>query len=123
MLWKGLIRYVRESLRNCEICQQHKYDRSASPELLQPLLVPQALFTDISMDFITGLPKSNRNDVILVVFDRLLKYSNFVSLAYLYTAVMVALVFVDEVYRLHGFLNNIVCIYSAKVDRFEQKPK
>lgn len=62
---------------------------------------------DISMDFITGLPKSNGKEVILAVVYRLLKYGHFLALAHPHTTPSVAQVFVDEVYRLHGLPNNI----------------
>ena len=40
---------------------------------------------EVSMDFIVGLPKSRGYDTILVVVDRLSKYSHFILLKHLYT--------------------------------------
>ncbi|KAL8135864.1 hypothetical protein AgCh_010466 [Apium graveolens] len=48
-----------------------KYDTSATPGLLQSLLVLEEVLVDISMNFIIGLPKSNNKDIIFVVMDRL----------------------------------------------------
>ena len=42
------------------------------------------------MDLITGLPKSQGYDVILVVVDRLTKFVHFMPLSHPYTAAMVA---------------------------------
>ena len=75
--WKGLKKNVRQFVRECSICQQCKYDHAASPGLFQPLPVPDIIWTDIFMDFIEGLPKSNGKDVIMVVVDRLSKYAHF----------------------------------------------
>lgn len=60
------------------------------------------------MDFIVGLPKSKGYEAILVVVDRLSKYSHFIAIKHPYTARSIAEVFVKEVVRLHGILNSIV---------------
>ena len=62
----------------CDTCQRHKGETTLLPGLLKPFPIPTRIWTDISMDFIDGLPKSRGNIVILVVFDRLSKYSHFV---------------------------------------------
>ena len=38
--WKGLKKNVRQYIWECSICQQCKYDTTASPGLIQPLLCP-----------------------------------------------------------------------------------
>ena len=75
--WKGLKKDVRELVRHCIVCQQFKYDTAASPGLLQPLPILEKIWTDISLDFVEGLPIANGKSIILVVVDRLSKYTHF----------------------------------------------
>lgn len=90
------------------MCQASKYDTSASPGLLQPLPIPTVVWVDISMDFITGLPKSNGNEVMFVVVDRLSKYFHLMSLPTSFTAPLVAHVYLDHVFKLHGWPRSII---------------
>lgn len=106
--WRGLWKSVRGGVRTCSICQRFKTNNSPYPGLLQPLPVPQTLFSDSSMDFITGLPKSLGKEVIFVVVDRLTKYGHFFALSHPYSAMDVAKVFMDGVFKLHGFPTTIV---------------
>lgn len=99
---------VRYLVRHCTVCQASKYDTSALPGLLQPLPVPTEVLVDISMDFITGLPNSNGKEVIFVVVDRLSKYSHFIPLPHSFNAPMVAQVYLDQVFKLHGWPRSIV---------------
>ncbi|KAL0419043.1 UNVERIFIED_CONTAM: hypothetical protein Sradi_1317800 [Sesamum radiatum] len=54
------------------------------------------------MDFIEGLPNSEGKVSVLVVVDRLTKYSHFIALQHLYTTTSVAKIFFDNIYKLHG---------------------
>ncbi|XP_057535294.1 uncharacterized protein LOC130813476 [Amaranthus tricolor] len=90
------------------ISKASKYDCAASPGLLQPLPIPEEVWVDISMDFITGLPKSMGKDVIFVVVDRLSKYAHFMALAQPFTAIQVAQVFLDHVFKLRRWPRSIV---------------
>jgi len=60
------------------------------------------------MDFIEGLPKSEGKEVIFVVVDRFSKYTYFMAIPHPYTASIVARVFLDNIYKLHGLPATIV---------------
>ena len=60
------------------------------------------------MDFITGLPKVNREDCIFVVVDRLTKYAHFFAIPSDLQAAQVADLFFREVFCLHGLPRNII---------------
>ena len=72
------------------------------PGKLQPLPVPPEAWHSVGLDFIEGLPTSNRFDTILVVVDKFSKYGHFIPLKHPFTAATVAQAFFDNVFRLHS---------------------
>ena len=61
------------------------------------------------MDFITGLPKSARqNDAIMVVVDKLSKSTHFTPVKSTCKAIDIANIFMKEIFRLHGMPKEIV---------------
>lgn len=99
---------VQQYVQACDTCQRQKYVTSAPSGLLQPLPIPERVWEDISIDFITSLPRSRGFEAILVVVDRLTKYCHFVPLKHPYTAKTLAKIFVKEVVQLHGVPNSVV---------------
>ncbi|PNY17867.1 hypothetical protein L195_g014621, partial [Trifolium pratense] len=108
LYWIGMKNTVQEFVKACDTCQRQKYLTSSPGGLLQPLPIPDRIWEDLSMDFITGLPKSKGYEAILVIVDRLSKYVHFIPLKHPYTAKIIAEIFVREVVRLHGIPLSIV---------------
>ena len=53
------------------MCQMEKSDHTLSKGKLQSTQIPETKWSEISIDFVTDLPKSSRNrDNILVVVDK-----------------------------------------------------
>ncbi|GJR58993.1 ty3-gypsy retrotransposon protein [Tanacetum coccineum] len=69
---------------------------------LQPLPTPTAVWEDVFMDFIIGMP------FVLVVVDRFSKYAHFATLPTSFNAPKVAEVFVEAVVKHHGIPKTIV---------------
>ncbi|GJY39911.1 retrotransposon-related protein [Tanacetum coccineum] len=106
--WKKMRKQIKQFIRDCDVCQRNKPELVPYPGLLQPLPIPQGVWTEISMDFIDGLPMSKGRIVILVIVDRLSKYSYFIPLTHPYTAIQVAQAFLENIYKLHGLPRIIV---------------
>jgi len=79
-----------------------------TPDLLQPLAIPSQRWEEVSMDFITSLPKLEGKRIIMVVVDRLKKYALFFSLSHPFKASTVVESFMETIQKLHGVPNIIV---------------
>ena len=101
-------RLVRDFVNSCLTCQRNKTEHLHPAGLLQPLEVPSQVWSDISLDFVEGLPRVHGKSVILTVVDRFSKQAHFLALSHPYTAVTVAKSFFEGIVRLHGFPTSIV---------------
>ena len=55
---------LKEFVKNCDVCQRIKSETSSLVGLLQRLSIPTTPWTDVSLDFMEGLPKSQGFEVI-----------------------------------------------------------
>jgi len=76
--------------------------------LLQPLPVPEAIWVDISLDFVEGLSKSKGKDTILVIVDHLSKYAHFLALSHPFTTAEVAQLYLNHMFKLYGLPKTIM---------------
>jgi hypothetical protein len=106
--WEHMRRDVHDYIRKCVVCQQTKYSTARPNGLPQPLPLPNHVWEDLSMDFITGLPLSKGYSVILVVVDRFSKAIHLGALQSGFTAYKVAELFVSIVCKHHGLPRSIV---------------
>ncbi|GKC71517.1 putative nucleotidyltransferase, ribonuclease H [Tanacetum coccineum] len=100
---------VATFVSKCMTCQQVKIEHQRASGLLQPLEIPMWKWDEISMDFVTGLPTTQkRHDAIWVVVDRLTKSAHFLPIRKNYGISKLAEIFRQEIVRLHGTPTSIV---------------
>ena len=108
--WPGMRKTIARYLANCDTCGRIKPVRYAPYGLLKPMQVPVARWSSVSMDFITGLPKSRpqQHDAILAIVDRLTKMAHYIPTHETVTSEGAARLYFDNIFRLHGLPNSLV---------------
>jgi len=93
----------------CGICQQVKVEHQKPVGLLQPLLIPEWKWKNISMNFVSGLSRGKGgSNAIWVIVDQLTKSTLFLAMKMTDSVEKLTKLYVDEVVRLHSVLVSIV---------------
>ena len=93
----------------CQNCQQVKIEHQKPGRLLQEIEIPTWKLEMINMDFITGLPRTQRKyDSIWVIVDRLTKSAHFLLVRTTYSAEDYARLYVRERSSIYSQLLEIV---------------
>ena len=89
--------------------QQVKAKHQHPAGLLQPFPIPEWKWEVISLDFIIGLPLTQKqHDSIMVVVDKLRKSAHFIPMKSTYKAVNIAEIFLKEIFQLHGLPKMVI---------------
>lgn len=101
--WPAMRKDITTFVTTCQECQRGKARNTKPGGTLQPLEIPSGRWHSVSMDFITGLPVTEKgHDAIYVVLDRLTKMAHFIPCTKDIDARETAQLYIDNVYRLHG---------------------
>ena len=110
---------VAEFVAKCLICQQVKVKNQRPSGLMQKIEIPQWKWEHITMDFVTGLPRSFRgNDSIWVIVDRFSKTAHFSAIKKKQSVESLTHLYIESIVRLHGVLKSII---SDRDSRFTSR--
>ncbi len=93
---------IEAYIHACETCQRTKSSSQAKAAPLHPNEILSRPWTHISVDMVTGLPKSNGHDAILMIVDRFSKEIIPITCSTELTSEGWAKILRDEVYTKHG---------------------
>ncbi|WVZ75522.1 LOW QUALITY PROTEIN: hypothetical protein U9M48_023567 [Paspalum notatum var. saurae] len=117
--WYSMKRAVAEYVAICDICQRVKAEHQKPTCLLQPLKVPQWKWKEITMDFIVGLPRTQKSyNSIWVVVDRLTKVAHFIPVNTTYSGAKLAELYISRIVCLHSVPKRII---SNRVSQFTSR--
>ena len=121
--WDKMKKEIAQFVQKCLVCQQVKAEHQKPSGLLQPLEIPEWKWEHITMDFVSGLPRTQKShDAVWVIVDRLTKSANFLPINMKYSLEKLAQLYMDEIMRLHGIPVSIVSDRDPRfVSRFWQQ--
>jgi hypothetical protein len=103
--WRGMKKEIAQHVAQSDTCQRTKVEHQKHAGLLQPLPVPKWKWEEIGMDFVIGLPQTQKgNDSIWVIINRITKVAHFILVKTTYGGATLAWLYLKEIVRLHGFL-------------------
>ncbi|KAK1602293.1 hypothetical protein QYE76_008142 [Lolium multiflorum] len=107
--WNNMKREIAQYVAECHTCQRVKAEHQSPAGKLQPLPIPEWKWEEIGMDFITGLPMTNKKkDMIWVIVDRLTKSAHFLAVNQQDKGEKLIDLYIKEIVSKHGVPKKIV---------------
>ena len=79
--WRGMKKDVAVFVSKCLTCLLVKAEHQRLAGLLQPMPIAEWKWEHVTMDFVVGLPRTQRgSDAVWVVVDRLTKSAHFIPM-------------------------------------------
>ncbi|GJZ07452.1 putative reverse transcriptase domain-containing protein [Tanacetum coccineum] len=113
--WPGMKRDIATYVSECLTCAKVKAEHQRPSGLLQQPEIPEWKWENITMDFITKLPRTRSgHDAIWVVVDRLTKSAHFLAIREDYSMEKLARLYTDEIVTRHGVPVSIISDRDAR---------
>ena len=114
--WKGMAGDIRSFVEACPVCQLEKTDHTLSKGQLQSSKIPEVKWQEVSLDFITDLPRTQNGDTcILTVIDKATRMVHLIPCRETVDAAKIVELYWNHVGKLHGIPR---CIYSDRGPQF-----
>lgn len=100
--WNNIEREITEFVSKCLTYKRVKVEHQKLSGLLQPLEILEWKWEHITMDFVSGLPKTNKwYDSIWDIVDKFTKSAYFLPVRVNYSLDKLAKLYIDEIVKLH----------------------
>ncbi|WVZ52058.1 hypothetical protein U9M48_003152 [Paspalum notatum var. saurae] len=118
--WTRMKREIAKYVSEYDVWQRVKADHLKPVGMLQPLAVLAWKWEDIHMDFIVGLPRTQKGyDSIWVIIDRFTKSAHFIPIKTTYWVKQYAELYISRIVSLHEFAYNNSYQKSLEMAPFE----
>ena len=96
-------RDIVDYVSKCLTCQQVKAEHRVPSGLLNPIPIPQYKWDNITMDFVSGFPLTQKkHDLVWVIVNSLTKSAYFLPVRLDYSMERLEELYVSEIVWLHG---------------------
>lgn len=106
--WPSMAMDTKNFNSACSICARGKASHRTPAGFHRPLPIPHRPWSHIAVDFVTGLPPSEGNSVVLTIVDRFSKIVHYVPISKLPSAFETANLLILHVFRIHCIPKDIV---------------
>lgn len=106
--WPGMMDYIIEYTKTCDVCQRNRLATRKQYGLLQPMPIPSGPWKEIGYDMIGPLPESEGYNAIMTIVDRLTKQAHFIPCRTTLDSPGVAKLFLENVWKLHGTPTRVI---------------
>ena len=106
-------RRIRAYINNCVTCQVSKPSHEKPAGLLHPITTPELHHT-VTLDFITGLPKSHGKDAVLTVTEKYSKAIRIIPCNITTSAAEAARLYLEYCYPIFGLPSRIISDRDAR---------